>query len=113
MFPAMHIRLVETQTEKEELDILLWENLWKTLGFPADIRKSFALETPEIEFLALEDDTIIGGMVVNELSDTEYEIRHIAVNPDFRNRNVGKFLVERNEGNNHERTDNQNTERPG
>lgn len=90
----MYVRPVETRIEKEELDTLLWINLWKSLGLPRDIRKSFALESPELEFITLEQDDIIGGMVVNELSGGGYEIRHIAVNPDFRNRGAGKMLVE-------------------
>jgi len=39
------------KARKNELDQLLWDVLWKPLGRPRDIRKSFKLNNPQIELL--------------------------------------------------------------
>jgi hypothetical protein len=47
----MKIKHAVSNKEKNELDLLLWDVLWKPLGLPRDIRKSFKLNNPQIELL--------------------------------------------------------------
>ncbi len=90
----MKIKHAATQPEKDELDQLLWDVLWKPLNLPRHIRKSFELNKPEINLLAIDNEVIIGALVANWLSENEVEIRHIAINPDFQGSSAGRLLVE-------------------
>ena len=90
----MNIKQAATQQEKEGLDRLLWEVLWKPLGLSRDVRESFKLDKPQIELVAIEHNNVIGALVANRLSGDEIEIRHIAVEPDFQKSSVGRQLVE-------------------
>ncbi len=90
----MNIKHAGNQEEKRELDQLLWDVLWKPLGFPRDIRKQFNLENPRIELVAVDGKSLIAGLVAYYLSDSEVEIRHIAVKPDIQNKAVGRRLVD-------------------
>ncbi len=90
----MKIKHAATQKEKDELDQLLWDVLWKPLNLPRHIRKSFELNKPEINLLAIDNEVIIGALVANWLPENEVEIRHIAINPDFQGSSVGRLLVE-------------------
>jgi N-acetylglutamate synthase-like GNAT family acetyltransferase len=90
----MKIKPATTQKEKRELDQLLWDVLWKPLNLPRYIRKSFKLDNPEIEILAIDNNTTIGALVANWLSKKKIEIRHIAVRQDYQKNSVGKLLVE-------------------
>ncbi|RJS68723.1 GNAT family N-acetyltransferase [Methanophagales archaeon] len=81
--------------KKNELDQLLWDVLWKTLGLPRDIRKSFKLNNPQIDLIAVDNSVVIGGLVANWLSENEIEICHIAEGSDFQGLSVGKRLVEK------------------
>jgi len=78
----MKIKHATTQKEKDELDQLLWDVLWKPLNLPRRIRKSFELNKPQIDLIAVYNDVIIGALVANWLSVKEIEIRHIAIKPD-------------------------------
>ena len=93
----MKIKHAVSDKEKNELDQLLWDVLWKPLGLPRDIRKSFKLNNPQIDLVAVDNGTVIGGLVANWLSESEneIEIRHIAVSSDFQGLSVGKRLVEK------------------
>ena len=91
----MEIKRATSDGEKGELDRLLWDVLWKPLGFSRDIRQSFKLDKPQIDLIAVHNDAIVGGLVANRLSDSEVEIRHIAVAPDFQGQSVGRGLVKK------------------
>lgn len=90
----MIIKRAVSGQAKNELDRLLWSVLWEPLGLPRDIRKSFEIGGPEIELVAVVDGTTIGGIVANRFSESEFEIRHIAVKPSYQGKSVGKRLVE-------------------
>jgi N-acetylglutamate synthase-like GNAT family acetyltransferase len=91
------IRKAELNKERQELNTLLWEVLWKPLDFPPDIRKEFELDYPQIELIAIDNQTqeFIGGLVANRISDKTLEIRHLAVRTDRRGKSVGTTLVEK------------------
>jgi len=89
----MNIKHAGNQEEKRELDQLLWEVLWKPLGFPRDVRKHFNLDSPRIELVAVDEKSMVGGLVAYYISDSEVEIRHIAVKSDTQNKTVGKRLI--------------------
>ena len=91
---VMNVKHANTDKEINELDQLLWEVLWKPLNLPRHIRKSFKLNNPEINLIAIDNSVTIGALVANWLSENELEIRHIAVRPDCQRRLVGKQLVE-------------------
>jgi N-acetylglutamate synthase-like GNAT family acetyltransferase len=90
----MKIKPATTQKEKKELDRLLWEVLWKPVDLPRDIRKSFRLDDPETEIIAIDNNAAIGALVANWLSEKRIEIRHLAVRQDYQKKSVGKLLVE-------------------
>jgi hypothetical protein len=58
----MKIKHAESDKEKNELDHLLWEVLWKPLGLPSDIRQSFKLNNAQIELIAINNNTIVGDL---------------------------------------------------
>ena len=76
-----------------ELDLLLWEILWKPLSLPNNIRDRFKLAGETIELVAKSDRILVGGLVANWISPIDVEIRHIAVNPGSQRIGVGKGLV--------------------
>lgn len=90
----MTVKCAISKEEKDELDQLLWSVLWEPLGFSRDIRHSFGMPNPEIDLIAVYDGYMVGGLVVNQLSGNEFEIRHIAVRPDYQGKSVGKRLLE-------------------
>ena len=87
------LKFVTKAGETGELDRILWEVLWKPFDLPRNIRNSFKLETESIELVAKQGSVIMGGLVANFLSAEEVELRHIAIEPTFRNRSVGTMLV--------------------
>lgn len=91
----MQIRTAKTDREKNELDQLLWDVLWKPLGLPRDIRKSFSLNGRQIEIIVINGGIVIGGLVANWLSSRKIEIRHIAVSPEHQGTSIGRRLVEK------------------
>ena len=90
----MNIKQAATQKEKDALDQLLWDVLWKSLNFKRNIRESFELDKPQIDLIAVDNNITVGALVANWLSEHEIEIRHIAVQPDFQGSSVGRLLVE-------------------
>jgi len=76
-----------------ELDLLLWEILWKPLSLPNNIRDRFKLAGETIELVAKSDRILVGSLVANWISPIDVEIRHIAVNPGSQRIGVGKGLV--------------------
>ena len=91
----MKIKQAKSDNEKNNLDRLLWEVLWKPLGFQRDIRQSFELDKPQLELIAVDNETVIGGLVANWLTKDEIEIRHIAVKPKYQKLTIGTSLVKR------------------
>jgi len=88
-----HSRPVESDGELLDLDRLLWNVLWKPLGFPRDIRENFKLSGPQFDLVAVDDvGEVIGGLVANRISEGTVEIRHIAVRSDWQRRSVGSNL---------------------
>ena len=61
----MKIKQAKTDKEKNELDQLLWDVLWKPLGLPRDIRKSFKLKNPQIELLLVSSPSWDSDQRVN------------------------------------------------
>ena len=91
---TIKISVIMDEDEKEELDDLLWEILWKPLDFPKNIRESFRLDGPGIELVAKQGDRVIGGVVANWMTPTEVALRHIVVTDEFAGSGVGKILFE-------------------
>jgi N-acetylglutamate synthase-like GNAT family acetyltransferase len=79
--------------DTEELDLLLWEILWKPLSLPKNIRDKFKLTGENIELVAKSDGILVSGIVANRISPIDIEIRHIAVNSGSQRIGVGKGLV--------------------
>ena len=79
--------------DAEELDLLLWEILWKPLSLPKNIRDSLKLTGETIELVAKSNGILVGGIVANWISPIDVEIRHIAINPGSQRIGVGKGLV--------------------
>ncbi len=79
--------------DAEELDLLLWDILWKPLSLPKNIRDRFKLTGETIELVAKSDGILVGGLVANLISPIDLEIRHIAVNPGSQRIGIGKGLV--------------------
>ncbi len=90
----MRIKEAVSIKEKNDLDELLWKVLWEPLGIPRDFRKTVSLSSPEIELIALEDGTAIGGIVASSVAANVLEIRHIAVQAGYRRNSTGRHLVE-------------------
>jgi N-acetylglutamate synthase-like GNAT family acetyltransferase len=84
----------DTGAIQGELDSVLWEVLWRPLGLPRDIRATFRLEGPSLELVALHQGRVVGGVVLNWLSDAEVELRHIAVLPSYQKQSLGQELIQ-------------------
>ncbi|MFC1998042.1 GNAT family N-acetyltransferase [Chloroflexota bacterium] len=91
---TIEIRQASTERDKAELDQLLWDVLWQPLGFDRDVRREFNLDRPHIDLLGFDKGTLVGGLVVYYITDTEVEIRHIAVKGDMQGSAIGKRLVD-------------------
>ncbi len=89
----IRIKLAATQQESEELDRLLWDVLWQPLDLPRSVRDSFKLDGVCLELVATVGDQIVGGLVANWTSETQVEVRHIAVVPDRQHQGVGRQLA--------------------
>ena len=90
----MKIKAVKSDAEKHELDQLLWDVLWKPLSLPRNIRNAYRSGRPEIELIAVSRNEVIGGLVANQLSEDRFEIRHLAVRPEYQRRSIGRLLVQ-------------------
>ena len=84
---------VRTPTEAAALDQLLWEVLWKPLGFPRDVRQSFKIEGGSLELAARWQGGIVGGLVAVWTGPGEVELRHLAVSPGCQGQCLGQKLV--------------------
>lgn len=93
MGTGFQITKVASRKEADQLDELLWEVLWKPLGLPRDVRKSFKLEGEEIEIVAQVKARLVGGIVGVGTSPDEFELRHLAVESSCRGANIGSRLV--------------------
>ena len=82
------------KNQNESLEQLLWEVLWRPLGFERDVQDEFKLDSEEIRLVASVDDRLVGAMVVNTTDEYEYEIRHIAVKEQYQRTGIGKALVQ-------------------
>jgi N-acetylglutamate synthase-like GNAT family acetyltransferase len=91
----MEIKQAVSEAEKEALDQLLWNVLWRPLGLPRDIRQIFKLDKPQIDLIAVSNNAVIGGLVANWLSEDEIEIRHLAVDSGYQRQSAGRFLIGR------------------
>ncbi len=90
----MKIKHAVTEKEKNELDQLLWDVLWKPLDFSRNIRKSFELNNPQIDLIVINNNVLVGALVANWIYEKEIEIRHIAVKSDFQKCSIGRLLIE-------------------
>jgi ribosomal protein S18 acetylase RimI-like enzyme len=88
------IKAVKSDTEKLKLDQLLWDVLWEPLKLPRNVRRTYSSGRPEIELIALSQRKAIGGLVANQLSEDRFEIRHLAVRPEYQRQSVGRLLVQ-------------------
>ncbi len=82
-----------TPNDSDEVDELLWKVLWNPIDLPKDIRNEFKLDGEEITLAAKDSEQIIGIIVANKINHSEYEIRHIAVNPKYQKCGIGKKLI--------------------
>ena len=84
-----------SSNEVTQIENLLWEILWKPIGFSKDVRKKFRPENYEDEIIltAKAHDDNIGIIVAYQISKDEYEIRHIAVRHEYQKSGIGKKLV--------------------
>ena len=89
----MIIKIADTNEEREQLDQVLWEVLWAPLALSRDIRQTFALDNDPVEFIAVENGDIVGGLVANRIDENALEIRHIALAPNHQQRSIGSGMV--------------------
>jgi ribosomal protein S18 acetylase RimI-like enzyme len=90
----INIRQTQTTDEKAQLDTLLWEVLWQPLDMPRDTRDLFRMDCPEVEFVAMADGVVVGGLVIFRLGRERVDIRQLAVRPEFQNRGIGVRLMD-------------------
>ncbi len=90
---CINVYTVKNKAEAEELDALLWRELWQPLGLDRNIRHKFKVEGKEIELVAKLNEQIIGGLVAIQTSDKEIELRHIAVSSNAQRKGAGRALV--------------------
>ena len=90
----MKIKAAKSDAEKRELDQLLWDVLWKPLNLPRNVRNAYSLGRLEIELIAVSQNEAIGGLVANQLSENRFEIRHVAVRPEYQRQSVGRLLIQ-------------------
>ncbi|MFX0208162.1 MAG: GNAT family N-acetyltransferase [Candidatus Hodarchaeota archaeon] len=91
----IEIKLVASESESKALDELLWEVLWRPVGLPHTIRRSFKIEGESVELVAIVNSKVVGGLVANWRSPVEVELRHLAVKPEVQGKTMGSKLVEK------------------
>jgi len=79
--------------ESKELDLLLWEVLWRPLGLPRNLRDSFKHGGVPIEVVAKTGKILVGGLAADWTSSSEVEIRHLALREAFQKQGIGCRLV--------------------
>ena len=87
------IEQVRSEADSARLYALLWEVLWKPLGFPRNVRELFKLEGESLAFIAKSQGELQGGLVASWTSPTEVELCHIGLKPEAQNQGVGRQLV--------------------
>ena len=87
------VETVTTKADAVELDELLWRILWQPIGLPRDVRSEFSVNGEELELIAKKNGQLMGGLVAVETSDTEVELRHLAVALNAQRKGVGRSLV--------------------
>jgi N-acetylglutamate synthase-like GNAT family acetyltransferase len=80
--------------DANELNELLWRILWQPLGLPRNVRQGFKVDGKPLELVAKKNGRITGGLVAVWTGDSEVELRHIAVLPEFQNHRIGRRLIE-------------------
>ena len=90
---AVAIETVATMTDAAKLDDLLWRVLWEPLSLPRDVRHVFPVDGEAIELVATVKGRVVGGLVALLTSDTEVELRHIAVASDAQHCGNGRRLI--------------------
>jgi len=88
------IQSASSPNDAAELDELLWRTLWQPLGLPRNVRDQFKLEGDSLELLARENGRLIGGLVAVWTSDTQLELRHLAVEPQSQNHGIARQLID-------------------
>lgn len=90
----MNITITKLSSEdNDSVNELLWKVLWRPIELPQDIRNEFKLDGEEITLVAKNIGQILGVIVANQIDDSKYEIRHIAVNPESQKCGIGKKLI--------------------
>lgn len=89
----LNVSHVQSGSDAEALDQLLWDILWKPLGFPRTIRDSFKVDGEAIELIAKAGERCVGGLVAIRTADREVELRHVAVLTDSQRHGIGRKLV--------------------
>lgn len=90
----VNIFFPESSDQKQQIDLLLWDVLWKPLGLPRNIRDTFRVDGHEIEMAVEKDKVIVGALVGVWASNSEVELRHLAVAESMRKQGVGCRMVE-------------------
>jgi N-acetylglutamate synthase-like GNAT family acetyltransferase len=88
------INRIDSESEWQELDHLLWEVLWKPIDLPRDFRESIELESKNIEFVVSSGNELLGGLVANRISEDTVELRHIALLPTAQGKGIGRRLIQ-------------------
>jgi N-acetylglutamate synthase-like GNAT family acetyltransferase len=84
----------ETTSDKELLqqaDQLMYDVLWEPFGLPRDIRSKFKVEGQEKVIVALDEDKVVGAMVLI-IQEAVAEIRHAAVYAKYQHSGLGRAL---------------------
>jgi GNAT superfamily N-acetyltransferase len=84
----------EFSTSSQELDQLLWEVLWRPLGFPREVRKTFPIEGSLRELGYFSNGKLLGGAVFSGDAGSIVEFHHLAVLSKAQGAGVGSALVE-------------------
>jgi N-acetylglutamate synthase-like GNAT family acetyltransferase len=87
------ISSAKSKSQKGQLDALLWDALWSSLGLPRNARETFALEGDEIALIAMKGQICVGGLVGVIINEEQAKIRHLAVQPAYQKQKVGSALV--------------------
>ncbi|TBL78987.1 GNAT family N-acetyltransferase [Paenibacillus thalictri] len=89
----MLVALVDNEPLREKMEVLLYDEMWKPLGMGRESRKALSMEGEEIGFACVEDEEVLGAMVLF-LNGTLAEIRFAAVSAQARNKGIGRRLWE-------------------
>jgi GNAT superfamily N-acetyltransferase len=79
--------------DRGSLAEMFWRVLWEPLGIDRDAVGEFKLEGEPIEFMCKVDGRVIGGVAGYIVSDSEAELRHIAVVEGYQNKGIRRELV--------------------